>query len=222
MSASLLPHDDVFVSAPILALQAMPRSRRNAVLALVALLISGRKEMLAIVALYLQPRLSDQAVADLCRVSLFTVKHRWTTFQAARRAINAEAPPQGLARAALRIHVPRSSEQEDGASDSYLLHDDFFVSMPILALMTMPTSQRNAVLALIDLLINSRNEKVALVAICYQPHLTDEEVAELCGVSVYTVKHRWNKFQAYRPSIEDYLESKRGQYYLPDEPPWAA
>lgn len=222
MSAPFLPHGGLFTSLPILALMAMSTARRNAVLALINLLIKGRKETLAIVAIYLRPRLSDQAVADLCDVSLFTVQYGWKKFQAARRAILAEALPHDLARARLRIHSPSSSQTKDGVTDSHLPHDDFFVSAPILALMAMPALRRDAVLALIDILINSRNEKVGLVAIGYQPHLTDEEVAQLCDVSPFTVKHRWKKFQAYRPSMEDYLESKRGQYYVPDDSPSAA
>src|SRR4051794_7298702 len=98
-----------------------------------------------------------------------------------------------------------------------LPHDDFFVSPPILALMAMPRARRNAVLAFLDALLQQPGEQLAIHASTVQPHLNPKELADLCGVCEYTVKWRWKRLRDYRPCLEDYLETKRRQSYLPDD-----
>lgn len=80
----------------------------------------------------------------------------------------------------------------------------------------MPAAQRNAGVLLVDFLINLPKEELALLAITVQPHLTDKEVAALCGVSTRQL-YRWDRFQSLKPRLEDYLDSKRRQWYLPDD-----
>lgn len=88
-------------------------------------------------------------------------------------------------------------------------------SLAIDALMTMPPAQRNARLSLIDLLADLPKEELAILAKAVQPHLTDAEVARLCGVSRRTL-YRWERYQRFKPRLADYRDLKR-QYDLPDD-----
>ncbi len=110
--------------------------------------------------------------------------------------------------------MPASSRREFAPT----LPDDMpFLSPGILALAAMPLAQRNARLLLLDFLNSLPKEDLALLAITVQPHLTDEEVADLCGVCLRTL-YRWERYQNLKPRLEDYVEAKRRQWYMPDDP----
>jgi hypothetical protein len=110
--------------------------------------------------------------------------------------------------------MPHTSRRESASNPA----DDGPVLPPgILELMAMPPARRNAILTLIDFITGQPKEELALVAKAVQPHLTDEEVAELCGVSRRTI-YNWDRFQNFKPRLADYLEKRRQQFYLMDDP----
>jgi hypothetical protein len=86
--------------------------------------------------------------------------------------------------------------------------------MTILA--AMPAAQRNAILSLLDFLNGLPKEELALVAKAAQPHLTDQEVAMLCGVTVRQL-YRYERYQAFKPSAAAYWRDHRETCYWPDE-----
>lgn len=94
--------------------------------------------------------------------------------------------------------------------------DDDSLRLVLEALTAMPVARRNALLSLVDFLFDLPKEQLALLAISVQPHLADEDVAGLCGVCVRTL-YRWERFQSFKPRLEDYLESKRRQWSMPDD-----
>jgi hypothetical protein len=97
------------------------------------------------------------------------------------------------------------------------LPDDHpFLSPGILSLAAMPAAQRNARLLLIEFINSLPKEDLAIFAKTVQPHLTDEEVADLCGVSVRQM-YRWDRYQSWKPTLHDYLEFKRRQMDMPEE-----
>lgn len=91
-----------------------------------------------------------------------------------------------------------------------------FLSHAVLALAAMPPPMRNARLLLIDAIHSLPKEELAIIAKAVQRHLTDEEIADLVGVTIRTVQ-RWGRYQSFKETLADYLESKRRQYYLPDD-----
>lgn len=103
-----------------------------------------------------------------------------------------------------------------GGSTPALLEDSPFLSHAVLALAAMPPPMRNARLLFIDAIHNLPNEELAIIAKAVQRHLTDEEIAALVGVTVRTVQ-RWGRYQGFKTTLADYLESKRREYYLPDD-----
>jgi hypothetical protein len=94
--------------------------------------------------------------------------------------------------------------------------DDLVLSSALSALAAMPAAQRNVILSLLDFLNGLPKEELALLAKAVQPHLTDKEVADLCGVRGRTL-YRWERYQDFKLRLEDYLESKRRRWYLPDD-----
>lgn len=103
-----------------------------------------------------------------------------------------------------------------GGSTPVLLDEIPFLSSAVLALAAMPPPMRNARLLLIDAIHSLPNEELAIIAKAVQPHLTDEEIADLVGVTIRTVQ-RWGRYQSFKITLADYLESKRRQYYLSDD-----
>jgi predicted metal-dependent hydrolase len=83
-------------------------------------------------------------------------------------------------------------------------------------LQAMPAARRNALLSLIDFFNDLPKEELAIVAKATQPQLTDEVVAGLCGVSIRTL-YRWERFQRWKMTAEDYWESKQRQWTEPDD-----
>ncbi len=103
-----------------------------------------------------------------------------------------------------------------GDSTPVRLEECPLLSNAVLALAAMPPPMRNARLLFIDALLNLPNEELAIIAKAVQRHLTDEEIADLVGVTIRTVQ-RWGRYQSFKSTLADYLESKRRQYYLPDD-----
>jgi DNA-directed RNA polymerase specialized sigma24 family protein len=103
-----------------------------------------------------------------------------------------------------------------GGSMPVPLEEIPFLSHAVLALAAMPPPMRNARLLLLDALLSLPNEELAIIAKAVQRHLTDEEIAALVGVTIRTVQ-RWERYQSFKTTLADYLESKRRQYYLPDD-----
>lgn len=83
-------------------------------------------------------------------------------------------------------------------------------------LAAMGPSQRNAILLLLDVLHSLPKQDLAIVAKTIQPHLTDAEVATLCGVSSRTL-YNWDRYQSWKPRLADYLEAKQQGWYMPPE-----
>ena len=103
-----------------------------------------------------------------------------------------------------------------GGSTPTLLEDSPFLADAVLALAAMPPPMRNARLLFIDAIHSLPNEELAIIAKAVQPHLTDQEVAALVGVTLRTVQ-RWERYQGFKTTLADYLESKRREFYLPDD-----
>jgi len=103
-----------------------------------------------------------------------------------------------------------------GGPSPALLEDSPFLSDAIMALAAMPPPMRNARLLFIDAIHSLPNEELAIIAKAVQPHLTDQEIAALVGVTLRTVQ-RWGRYQGFKTTLADYLESKRQEYYLPDD-----
>jgi hypothetical protein len=88
---------------------------------------------------------------------------------------------------------------------------------PVVVLLdALPPSRRNAILLLLDFLHSLPKEDLAIIAKTVQPHLTDEEVADLCGVTTRTL-YNWDRFQSWKPRVADYLETKRQRWYMPPQ-----
>jgi hypothetical protein len=105
-----------------------------------------------------------------------------------------------------RNSAPTSPAENDSALGLFLA---------ILA--EMPAAQRNAILNLLDFLSGLPREELALVAKAAQPYLTDEEIADLCAVSVRQVQ-RWERFKAFKPTAADYWRDHRQTWFTPDDP----
>lgn len=84
------------------------------------------------------------------------------------------------------------------------------------ALTAMPVRQRNALLSLVDFLLDLPKEDLALFAISARPTLTPEEVADMCGVSGRQL-YRWDRYRSWKATAEDYWEFKRRQWPMPGD-----
>ena len=122
------------------------------------------------------------------------------------------SPFIGFERNTPNANIPR----RDSAPDPSFNNDQILgLFMAILA--TMPAAQRNAILSLLDFLNGLPKEELALVAKAAQPHLTDEEIADLRGISVRQV-YRWERFKAFKPTAADYPRHHRETSIWPDDP----
>ncbi len=97
------------------------------------------------------------------------------------------------------------------------LDEDHAFNVAVDALKKLPRAQRNAVVAFVLAWLKLRTAVRAVIAKFVQPHLSDNEVAVLCGVTLRTIQ-RSKQFQDFKPTLDDYLESKRRAYYMPEEP----
>lgn len=95
--------------------------------------------------------------------------------------------------------------------------DDPVLSLIMEGLAAMPAAQRNARLMLLEYLNDMPKEQMALIAKAVQPHLTDGEVANLCGVSVRTL-YRFKRYQSFKLRLADFWASARERWYMPAEP----
>ena len=102
-------------------------------------------------------------------------------------------------------------------SSSPVIGDDPAIEVITAALAELPRRDRNEILAFLDFWRELPREDRALFAQSVKPDLDDEQIARLAGVSVRTL-YRWERFQNFKSRLEDYLESKRRQWYSPDDP----
>jgi DNA-directed RNA polymerase specialized sigma24 family protein len=93
---------------------------------------------------------------------------------------------------------------------------DSILCLFLAILAAMSAAQRNALLTLLDFLNGLPREELALFAKAAQPHLTDDEVAQLCGVTSRTVR-RWERYQAFKPKAADFWASQRQTCYQEDD-----
>jgi hypothetical protein len=101
-------------------------------------------------------------------------------------------------------------------SSSALLGDEQALDLITAALAELPPQERNEIVAFLDFWRDLRREERALFAKSVKPDLADEQIARLAGVSVRTL-YRLERFQNFKASLESYLETKRRQWYLPDD-----
>jgi hypothetical protein len=96
------------------------------------------------------------------------------------------------------------------------LESDSILGLFLAILATMPAAQRNAILSLLDFLNSLPREELALIAKAAQPHLTDAEIATLCGVSIRQV-HRWKRYRSFKPKAADYWRDHQQTFYTSDD-----
>lgn len=84
------------------------------------------------------------------------------------------------------------------------------------AVMALPGRDRNALLAFLDFWRELPGEERAIFARSVRPDLTDAEVARLAGVSRRTL-YRWERYQAFKPRLEDYKATRRRRWSEPDD-----
>jgi hypothetical protein len=96
------------------------------------------------------------------------------------------------------------------------LDDDRAYDIAIEALRKLPRPQRNAVINLLTRWLDLPPGRKAGLAVALMPDLPPAEVAMLCGKSVRQLD-RYEEYRALKPTLEDYLESKRRRYSLPSE-----
>ena len=111
--------------------------------------------------------------------------------------------------------MPETSHR-DPAPDSSI-NNESGLALLLAILAAMEAAQRNAILTLLDFLNSLPKENLALLAKTVQPHLTQAEIAALCGVSVRTVQ-RWDRLKEFWPCAADYWRDHRQRFYGDPDP----
>ena len=96
------------------------------------------------------------------------------------------------------------------------LDDDRAFTMAVEALRKFHRPQRNAVINLLLRWLELPPGRQAGLVVAVMPELRPAEVAVLCGKSIRQLD-RYEEYRALKPTLEDYLESKRQQWAMPDE-----
>jgi hypothetical protein len=79
---------------------------------------------------------------------------------------------------------------------------------PLAFLAALPRRRRNMILAYVNALQTDELEDLAIFLKLKRPDTSDDDIALICGVSRSTVT-RWGRYQAAKPSHEDYWSTRR-------------
>jgi hypothetical protein len=91
---------------------------------------------------------------------------------------------------------------------SYSASSDPAFALIVAILAELPRRERNELLAFLDFWRDLPREDRAVFAKSLRPGLSEEAVARLSGVCTRTLQ-RWERYQAVRPTLEDYRHARR-------------
>lgn len=186
----------------------LPRPERNAVLSLLTRWIELPPDRRACYASAVMPELAAEEVAVLCGVCARQLRRseEYREFKLTLRG-RGEAKRSRRGKAAA---TPKPVVTIPG------LDEDRVFAIAVDAFRNLKPSERNAVAALLMRWRRMPVVRRACFAKTVMYELSDAEVAVLCGGGIERIC-RSTEYRAVRRSLDDYRESKRRQWYLPDE-----
>lgn len=94
--------------------------------------------------------------------------------------------------------------------------EDMAFTIAVEALRALQQPRRNAIINFLSRWLELPPGRQAGLALAVMPELTPGEIAVLCGKSARQID-RYEEYRALKPTLEDYLESKRRSSVMPDE-----
>jgi hypothetical protein len=79
---------------------------------------------------------------------------------------------------------------------------------PLDYLASLPLRQRNAILAYVNTIRTEELEDLAIFLRSQRPDTSDEQIAELCGVSRSKLAN-WERYQSMKPTLQEYQHVRR-------------